>query len=69
MKYLKKIKDKIFNKRIEISKEVVQDIRDICLELNDVGYIIFTNQLRYIIKEPLFGRQTMPPYMEILILY
>ncbi len=44
MKHLKSIF--LFNKP-ELPNEVIQTIRDICLDLNDLGFKVFTNQLGF----------------------
>jgi len=38
---------KHLNKKPELPDEVIQTIRDICLELNDMGFRVFTNQLGF----------------------
>lgn len=66
MKYLKTYEENIFNRLIgkkpSLSKEIIQDIKDICLELQDEGFRVFTNQLGF---NSLGNREGFYPNIEI----
>lgn len=65
MKYLKtyeNIFNRLIGKKPSLSKEIIQDIRDICLELQDNGFRVFTNQLGF---NRLGNREGFYPNIEI----
>jgi len=47
MKHLKNFLDKTFHRKPKLPEEVRLNIIDICLELEDVGFRIFKNQLGF----------------------
>jgi hypothetical protein len=50
MKYLKKFEQFDIDKSISISSEIKDDVIDICLELEDMGFIITKTFIEYMIR-------------------